>query len=651
MQELKGLNTTEFYSRFFVETALDKYTEVNAEQVKAIKSIGEKFLLQYHQVEHTSNPEAILESKTWFHGEILERLGYQNLKGFFHATNKDKGIAVRGKINLIDEEELWIIEGPFGKTRLDEDPLECTPDESSLSVFEEADFQVDKTSYQKIIRQILAEDNPCAWIIYLCGEKMYLFERGKTLELGAYIEVLWPEVFSNKDHQVFKAVVSLFGYDAFRVVNGDISHHTLAENAHREAHGVTKNLKYGVRDALEILINEALHSHRTQGTSQTLEKLMNEKTSDEVAKILADEGLRYLYRLLFLFFVESRGRDSEILPIKSLGYSLGYSLENIRNLELKRIPGAKNGRYIQLTLERTFSIMFYGVELSSDENSIFTSGFECPRIGTLLFDKTKTPILSEVKLRDLKMKDVISKLSISQMGKGRNKKMARISYANLGLNQLGAVYEGLLSLKPIILADKGLTVIDNDVEFLVPLDMQSKVDKKKLKVDDDGNVVIHEKGEFLFRTMGFERKYSASFYTDEVLTKTLVKECLDEYFLDKNPTLKELKEFKVLEPAMGSGAFLNEAANQLSVIMADCYARENCIPKKMVDGVSVELTRSELVSFSKEYIMRHCLYGVDLNPMASELAKISLWLNCVDKNGSFAFHDFKIRNGNSLIGA
>lgn len=654
MQELKGLNTTDFYSRFFVETALDKHVSASRDEVQSIQSLGERFLTCYHNISSTTPYSILREHSSWYHQKLLSSLGYKNLESFFYRTNKSRGLPVRGKVTLVDDEELWIIEGPFGTTKKEVQPLEDIPNCSQLEIVDENknEYEIDKSqSYHKIIRSILADDNPCAWVIFAAGERLYLFEREKTLSNGSYIEVDWPEVFSNKDNKLIKAIVGLFSAKAFAVKNGDIAHNQLAETAHREAHGVTKNLKYGVRDALELLVNEVLFYHRNVTPVEALTELEDEENNDEIARILADEGLRYLYRLLFLFFVESRGRESEILPVKSLGYSLGYSLENIRNLELKRISGAKNGNYIQETLSKTFEIMFHGVSINHENDlkeDYYSSGFECPKVGTLLFDPAKTPVLNEVHLRDLVMKDVVSKLSISEMGKGRLKKCARISYANLGLNQLGAVYEGLLSLKPIIIEDEECYTVNpgnKDEVFLVSKSELKNYKKDQVLKDQYGKPLLHSKGDFLFRTIGYERKYSASFYTDETLTKCLVKECLKEHFKKDNdrPSSKQVEEMKVLEPAMGSGAFLNETANQLAVYYVNALDRES----KLDD----DTPRSDAIASAKEFIMRNCLYGVDLNPMATELAKVSLWLNCVHKNSTFSFHDFKVRRGNSLIGA
>jgi hypothetical protein len=668
MQELKGFNTNEFYSRFFVETALDKHVDhVDQKLLQELMGMGQSFFSRFHNIHNATPSLELMEHRDWFHGELLTKLGFSNLEAEFHQTDKRKGIPIRGKIPLIDKEELWIIEGSFGATTRDISPLDDIPSCNFLNVFgDKHNLEIDKSRpFSKLFDEILTSGSACSWIIFLAGERMYLLERDKWLSKATYVEVEWDEVFGNKDRKVFKAIMGLFGSGAFKVENGEIAHNLLAETAHREAHGVTKSLKFAVRDALELLMNEVLNYHRSNPDAKVIEKLESKFTQDEIAKELSSQGLRYLYRLLFLFFVESRGQESEILPVKSKGYSLGYSLENLRNLELKKITGGGTGNYIQQTLSKTFDIMFFGVEFKQEEGQIdelYCAGFECPQIGTMLFDKSKTPIITSAHLKDTVMQKVIAKLSLSECGKGQNSKVSRISYANLGLNQLGAVYEGLLDLKPVIVQEDCYTVKLNDSEFLISVKDKAKFDATDFQIDTlTGKIVLHEKGDFVFSTKGYERKYSASFYTDESLTKCLVRECLEEYFKnDKSkPACEKIENMKILEPAMGSGAFLNEVASQLSSYYADAMIREGR-DKEIVKEINLTLVpekqleyapKKELLDRAKEYIMRNCLYGVDLNPMATELAKVSLWLNCVHKNGRFTFHDFKIRCGNSLVGA
>ena len=667
MQDLKGFNTNEFYSRFFVETALDKHVgHIDQDALKSLMGLGQNFFSRFHKTHKSTMKKELMSHREWFHGEIISKLGFSNLEAEFYKTDKNKGIPIRGKVPLVDKEELWIIEGGFGTTVRDLAALDDIPSCDYLNMFgDDHNLTIDKSnSYSKIFDEILSNDSKCSWIIYLAGERMYLLEREKWLTKATYIEVEWEEIFGNKDHKVFKALMGLFGHGAFKVENGEIAHNLLAETAHREAHGVTKSLKFAVRDALELLMNEVLSFYRTNPDSKGFKELEQELSKDELAKELSSQGLRYLYRLLFLFFVESRGREAEILPVKSKGYSLGYSLENLRNLELKKVTGHGSGNYIQQTLEKTFDIMFFGIELKETDHSkeLYCAGFECPQIGTMLFDRSKTPLIANATLKDTVMQKVIAKLSLSDNGKGKKSKISRISYANLGLNQLGAVYEGLLDLRPVIVESDCFTVNLTDGEFLIPVADKAKYKISNFQIDHITNKpLLHKKGDFVFSTRGYERKYSASFYTDESLTKCLVKQCLDEYFqkYDGKPNAKDIEDMKILEPAMGSGAFLNETANQLSVYYADAMIKDgkdktilNELNSKLdIESQLKDLPRKELLDRAKEFIMRNCLYGVDLNPMATELAKVSLWLNCVHKNGRFTFHDFKIRRGNSLVGA
>ena len=133
---------------------------------------------------------------------------------------------------------------------------------------------------------------------------------------------------------------------------------------------------------------------------------------------------------------------------------------------------------------------------------------------------------------------------------------------------------------------------------------------------------------FVYRLSGRERAKSASFYTPEVLTKTTVKYTLKpilERLQSGEISASELLDMKILEPAMGAAAFHNEAINQI----AEAYltARQEELGKR----VKPDEYREELQKV-KAYIALHNVYGVDLNPTAVELGKLSLWLNVIHKD-------------------
>ena len=153
---------------------------------------------------------------------------------------------------------------------------------------------------------------------------------------------------------------------------------------------------------------------------------------------------------------------------------------------------------------------------------------------------------------------------------------------------------------------------------------------------------MYKKGTFIYRLAGREREKSASYYTPEVLTKCLVKYALKELLKDK--TADEILHLTVCEPAMGSAAFLNEAINQL----AEAYLTKK--QEELGETISYDKRFKELQKV-KMFIADRNVYGCDLNPVAVELAEVSLWLNTIYKGAYVPWFGTQLVNGNSLIGA
>src|SRR5690606_29724223 len=130
-------------------------------------------------------------------------------------------------------------------------------------------------------------------------------------------------------------------------------------------------------------------------------------------------------------------------------------------------------------------------------------------------------------------------------------------------------------------------------------------------------------------------------YTPEVLTRTVVKHSLAELISDDTPAA-EILEYRICEPAMGSGAFLNEAINQL----ADEYLKRR--QRELDTTIDPESYRDELQKV-KAYLALHRCYGVDLNDTARELAEVSLWLNVMHKGLRAPWFGLHLKRGNSLI--
>jgi len=163
-----------------------------------------------------------------------------------------------------------------------------------------------------------------------------------------------------------------------------------------------------------------------------------------------------MYRLLFLFYIEARP-ELGYAPIDAEAYLKGYSVEHLRELEQTPLTTdqARNGYYFHHSLQQLFGLIWQGFprrnaqspqhELDATHDTVYGSGFTIAPLQGHLFDPARTPLLNSVKLRNHVLQQVIERMSLSRGG--RNGRRGRISYATLGINQLGAVYEALLSFR------------------------------------------------------------------------------------------------------------------------------------------------------------------------------------------------------------
>ena len=268
-----------------------------------------------------------------------------------------------------------------------------------------------------------------------------------------------------------------------------------------------------------------------------------------------------------------------------------------------------------------------------------------------------------MKLRNRVLQQVIRLMSLTRppaaaggrggRGRGRQRR-GRISYAQLGINQLGAVYEALLSYRGFF-AEEDLYEVkkageDGDVlrsAWFVPArELDGYADDERVYERDARGrrkLRVHPRGRFIYRLAGRDRQKSASYYTPEALTRSVVKYALGELIPDDAPADRIL-DLTVCEPAMGSAAFLNEAVNQLAEKYLERKQREAGRRIPHADYAD-ELQKVKL------YIADRNVYGVDLNPVAGELAEVSLWLNCIHRGGHVPWFGYQLVCGNSLVGA
>lgn len=493
-----------------------------------------------------------------------------------------------------------------------------------------------------ITAHIFSLEEPPRWVMLVSPWQIVLIDRAKWAQ-KRFLRFDLSEIFGRKEEATLKATAALLHIDSLAPDDGISLLDTLDENSHKHAFGVTEDLKYALREAIELLANEALRYARAHHP-----ELLDAPDLDER---LSRESLRYMYRLLFIFYIESRP-ELGYVPLGSRDYLMGYSLESLRDLELMPLvsDADKNGYYFDDSIRLLFSMIYEG--RSADTKLVNGEPlFEISPLRSHLFDPAHTPFLEKVRIRNHIWQAIIQNLSLSRPQKGK-KGRGRISYANLGINQLGAVYEALLSYKGFIAAEtlyevkkKGTDPSPLENAYFVTESQLADYTEEERVFDKEGRLVRYEPGTFIYRLAGRDREKSASYYTPEVLTKSLVKYALKELLEGKSAD--EILNITVCEPAMGSAAFLNEAINQL----AEAYLQK----KQLETGERIPHDRYILERQKvKMHLADNNVFGVDLNPTAVELAEISLWLGALfaDEHETFIpWFGLQLVNGNSLIGA
>lgn len=287
--------------------------------------------------------------------------------------------------------------------------------------------------------------------------------------------------------------------------------------------------------------------------------------------------------------------------------------------------------------------------------------------------------------------------------------LAMIDYKSLGVRQLGSIYEGLLEFKLRIAAEKMAVVRGKKGEEIVPY---AQAVKQGLKIKASGRgsgrkEQIIPKGTVYLTNDRRERKATGSYYTPDYIVKYIVQHTVGPALEAKceatRPLIREaqqayrraverqrafqkqgmagddpekvahsyrhvvdaLFDLRVLDPAMGSGHFLVEAVDFITdrlltflsafpwnpVTAALRQTRQTILEEMQRQGVNVDPARLTDVHLLKRHVLKRCIYGVDLNPMAVELAKVSLWLDCFTLGAPLSFLDHHLKCGNSLIGA
>lgn len=492
------------------------------------------------------------------------------------------------------------------------------------------------------IFQLPKEQRP-QYIVIFAGNMVFLMEQDKW-DHGAYVRFDLEELFSEGSVGANRNYYALFYLlSSKEVLAGDsqiVLMDKIAEESFKNTYEVTKDLKEGVINAVELLANEAIYYKR-----EVLKQEFDE-TDETFAAEVKDDCLNIIYRLLFVFYAEARP-EIGILPMDDEAYAKGYSLDILRELEQTPLKSdySRNSYFFHDSLWKLFTLIAAGYNDNDTEHRSFT----VKKIDSPLFDDEKLKRLRDVKYCNKVWQEIICSLSLSKEQSRRSR--GRISYANLGVNQLGSVYESLLAYRGFYAEEDYIEVHaagkPEDGTFLVPRSRMGDFHDDEILRDSHGDTVVLPKGQYVYRLNGRDRKKSASYYTPEVLTKSTVKYTL-KGFVDKleagEMKAEELLKLKILEPAMGAAAFQNEVINQVAELYLTYRQREL---KKHISPHVYQDERQKV----KAYIATKNIYGVDLNPTAIELGKLALWLNVMHKDMETPFFAHRLALGNAVIGA
>lgn len=514
----------------------------------------------------------------------------------------------------------------------------------------------------KAITQIflMPEERRPHYVLMLAGNTVFLFDQDKWAR-GSYLQFSLDDLYFQgqiKNYRLHYALFHLLCCKETLAADGQtVLMDTLIEESYKNAYEVTKDLKDGVIFAVETLANEALYYMRNVVNKPfgkyNKETATYDETDDSFETEVKDDCLTIIYRLLFLFYAESR-EELEILPVGDEVYKLGYSLESLRDLEMMRLnsQASRDGYFFDDSIRHLFGLLANGHHAA--ESNIANKSFRVRPIDSPLFNNKNLHHLGDVRIRNIKWQEIIKALSLSK----KKNYCGRISYANLGVNQLGSVYESLLAFRGFYAEVDYIEVHKanepQDGTFLVPYSRMGDFDISEVLTNPEtGAPQILPKGTFVYRLNGRDRQKSASYYTPEVLTRSTVKYTLKSIIDDVRDNKRkatELLELKILEPAMGAAAFQNEVINQLAEAYLLHQQRQQREAGLSNWRISPDQYRNELQKV-KAYIATHNVYGVDLNPTAVELGKLSLWLNVIHKDMETPFFANRICVGNAVIGA
>jgi hypothetical protein len=540
------------------------------------------------------------------------------------STNVPIILKSLGYFPILDERNKYLLKTSDGKIR----SVAIVTDRDNMDLMFDIDTPVPSV-------QAVSALQLYSWVILTNGRIWRLYSSKVSSSSTNYFEIDLRGISDDKDQRL-KYFVSLFGSAAMETKNDDISDLDFIYNGGLAyARELEDNLRTKIFEKqlfLDLVRSVISHSNA---------KIRSE---DELVKAKA-VSLKLLYRILFVLYAESR----LLFPLNNEGYK-EISFESLR-ARLHVLEKDPESDSVWNCLRNLFTSISKG---NSDAN--------LPQYNGSLFEYDKD--LDELNIQNRYLTTALKSL-VEIDGKG-------IDYQNLGVRHLGSLYEALLEYN-VRQATCDLAIIKDEIlDFSFISDLKSKPSQ------------IIKKGELYLTSSGLDRKGTGSYYTPDKIVRFLAHKGLEPTFKERETKFIEalnkwrrtrqvnesakssefLLDIQVVDPAMGSGHFLVTVVDEITkwlMTLLEKYPdaplaqeigqeRNKVISEQLNKGIRLN---EDLLSFNvmlKRKVMKRCVFGVDVNPLAVELAKVSLWLDSFTIGTPLTFLDHHIRTGNSLVG-
>jgi hypothetical protein len=504
----------------------------------------------------------------------------------YALESERKGEEVKGRTYPISHRDGSIGGFPVHIVGFQDEALGCPDRRSSLDVKPSSGARM---SPHAMVQEYLNLTEHL-YAIVTNGLQLRVLRDSSRLVKLSYLEFNLEQMMEEKHFADFRMLFRLL-HQSRMPRTPEESAESLIEGYHHEALVSGEAIRSGLGEAVQKSIEQLGNGFLVHPANEELRAVLEDGTL--TPKAYFQQILRLIYRLLFLMVIEerdlvyARAADRKKRRI----YYDFYSVNRLRKLAESPLNADERFADYWEALKNTFRLF---------ESRTYGEKLDIAPLGGELFGPDGIGYLANTVLDNKTLLESLRRLGVFYHAE--TKQIIRVNYASLNVEEFGSVYEGLLEY------DASVRPTGKGVEFALVL--------------------------------GKDRSTSGSHYTPDELVVPLIKHSLDHLIAERlqqyNPE-KALLELKVADIACGSGHILLAAARRIGVEIARVRTGD--------DQPSPEAQRHAIRD-----AIRHCIYGVDKNPMAVELCKVALWLEAHEPGAPLSFLDHHIRCGDAIVG-